>query len=50
MRNIKLFIISIIFIGLGGCISYSSKKEETVVPPHSSSIDAQERVGSAYKN
>ncbi|SFK32667.1 hypothetical protein SAMN05216302_100451 [Nitrosomonas aestuarii] len=50
MKNLKLFIIPVaIFIGLGGCISYSSKKEETVVPAQSSYIDAQERI-SEYKN
>ena len=35
MKNVKLLMVSIILIGLGGCISYSSK-EETTAPPASS--------------
>lgn len=37
MDNVKLFIVLIIIIGLGGCISYSSKEETTspqTIPNH----------------
>jgi hypothetical protein len=32
MNKVKLFLITIILIGLGGCISYSSKEEKTAAP------------------
>jgi len=44
MNNLKLFVISILFIGLSGCIFYSSKKEETVESPPSSSIDTNKHA------
>ncbi|SEN12871.1 hypothetical protein SAMN05216325_10863 [Nitrosomonas marina] len=43
MNNVKLFIVTIIFIGLSGCISYTSKKE-TITPAPTSALETDEYV------